>query len=388
MTVLSLSADALEKIDRNPGRSYTLPGRFYYEPAIFAHEMAAIFSRTWQLAGHVSQLAEPGDYITCEVGEESIVVLRDRGGDLRAFYNVCQHRAHRLLEGEGRLKSVITCPYHAWCYGLDGALRTARNSDQVAGFDRAQFSLRPVRVEALCGFVYVNLDAEAPALGEPLRDFEREFLSFDPRPERLVRAYRKVIDVRANWKNVIENYAECYHCPHLHQSLSTAALDMQSYRIRVHEAYHVHTSGNCGAEQGYSFSTEGPRGEDFASWLIWPNVVFEYYPGGKLTVFHNRPVGPERTLQVIDWYLPQAVPSAMEQEVIDFVDVVREEDIPIVESVQRGLHSRGYGQGRFMVDEEGTGMSEHAVHDFQLKVLRALGVTPQGSSGGADGGEI
>lgn len=382
MTVVNLSADALDKIDRHPGRSYTLPGHFYHEPAIFAHETEAIFYRTWQYAGHVSQLAAPGDYITQEVGDESVIVLRDGTGQLRAFYNVCQHRAHRLLAGEGRVKSVITCPYHAWCYGLDGGLRAARNSDRVAGFDTADFSLQPVRVETLCGFVYVNLDPEAPALGDRLTDFEGEFLSFDPHPERLVRAYRKEIDVRANWKVIIENYDECYHCPISHPSLSTAALDMRSYRIQVHEAYHVQTSGNCGERQGYRFSTEGPRGEDFASWLIWPNVVFEYYPGGQLTVFHNKPLGPERTLQVIEWYLPQAEPSAMEQEVIDFVDVVREEDIPIVESVQRGLHSRGYRQGRFVVDEEGTGMSEHAVHDFQLKVLRALGVTPGEPSGG------
>lgn len=382
MTVLNLSADALGKIDRHPARSYTLPGHFYYEPAIFAHEAEAIFYRTWQYAGHVSQVAAAGDYITLDVGDESVLVLRDGAGELRAFYNVCQHRAHRLLEGEGRVKAVITCPYHAWCYGLDGGLRAARNSERVAGFDKAEIALQPVRVEALCGFVYVNLDPDAPALGAGLGEFERDFLSFDPRPERLRRAYRKEIDVRANWKVIIENYDECYHCPISHPSLSTAALDMPSYRIRVHEAYHVQTSGNCGANQGYRFSTEGPRGEDFASWLIWPNVVFEYYPGGKLTVFHNKPVGPERTLQIIEWYLPQDQPSAAEQEVIDFVDVVREEDIPIVESVQRGLHSRGYRQGRFMVDGDGTGMSEHAVHDFQLKVLRALGVTPGGPSCG------
>jgi choline monooxygenase len=373
MTALNLSAEALAKIDPNPRRSHTLPGSFYYDPAIFAHETDAIFARTWQLAGHVSQLSEPGDYITEEVGEESVIVLRDRAGELRAFYNVCQHRAHRLLEGEGSIKSVITCPYHAWCYGLDGALRTARNSDQVDGFDKAQFSLKPVRIEALCGFVYVNLDPQAPALGAGLGDFEREFLSFDPEPQRLVRAYRKVIDVKANWKNVIENYAECYHCPNAHQSLSTAALDMDSYRIHVRGAYHVHTSGNCGADQGYGFSTEGPRGEDFASWLVWPNVVFEYYPGGKLTVFHNKPVGPERTLQIIDWYLPQAEPSQMEQEVIDFVDVVREEDIPIVESVQRGLHSRGYRQGRFMVDEERGGNGSERARGPRFPAQSAAG---------------
>jgi phenylpropionate dioxygenase-like ring-hydroxylating dioxygenase large terminal subunit len=382
MTMQYLSAEARGKIDSHPARSYTLPGQFYYEPAIFAHEREAIFYRTWQLAGHVSQLAVPGDYLTLEVGEESVIVLRDGTGELRAFYNVCQHRAHRLLEGAGKLKAVITCPYHAWCYGLDGALRAARHSDQVAGFDTGAFSLQPVRVEELCGFVYVNLDPDAAPLAERLGAFARDFLSFDPQPERLVRAYRKEIDVRANWKVVIENYDECYHCPVSHPSLSTAALDMPSYRIRVHEAYHVQTSGNCGEKQGYSFSTDGPRGDEFASWLIWPNTVFEYYPGGQLTVFLNQPIGPERTLQVIEWYLPQAQPTRDEQAVIDFVDVVREEDIPIVESVQRGLHSRGYRQGRFVVDDEGTGMSEHAVHDFQLKVLRALGVAPGGVAPG------
>lgn len=154
-----------------------------------------------------------------------------------------------------------------------------------------------------------------------------------------------------------------------------AALDMNSYRIDVHDAYHVHTRGNRGVSQGYSFSPDdGPRGGDFASWLIWPNTVFEYYPGGKLTLFHNAPLGAERTLQTIEWYLLQAAPTEAEREVIDFVDVVRLEDIPIVESVQRGLHSRGYRQGRFMVDEDCGGLCEHAVHDFQRKVLDALGL--------------
>lgn len=386
MSAVILSDEALRRIDRKPGRSHTLPGHFYYQPAIHEHEKNEIFCRSWQYAGHVSALARPGDYITQEVGDESVVVLRDAKGALRGFHNVCQHRAHRLLEGEGSLKAVITCPYHAWSYGLDGRLRAARNSDRVDGFDAAGICLSPVRVEELCSFVFFNFDAEAAPLAAGLGAFEREFLSFGPAPQKLVRAYRKRLEVAANWKNVIENYAECYHCPVAHPSLSTAALDMSSYRIAVHEAYHVHTSGNCGDDQGYSLSTEeGPRGEDFGSWLIWPNTVFEYYPGGKLTVFHNTPLAPERTLQTIEWYLPQAVPTAREQEVIDFVDVVRVEDVPIVESVQRGLHSRGYQQGRFMVDEDGTGQSEHAVHDFQLKVLKALGVSLGVSQGVSPG---
>ena len=143
--------------------------------------------------------------------------------------------------------------------------------------------------------------------------------------------------------------------------------------FRSHEAYHVHSSGNCGADQGYRFSAdEGLRGADFASWLVWPNVVFEYYPGGKLTLFHNKPVGPERTQQVIEWYLPEDAPNATEQEVIDFVDVVREEDIPIVESVQRGLQSLGYDQSRYVADDSDAWYSESGLHRFHRQVLDAL----------------
>ena len=372
-----MTHQAPERFAVEAARSHTLPGHFYHDPAIFAEEMATLFARSWLCAGHVSQLAAPGDFITQEVGEDGVVILRDRKGVLRGFYNVCQHRAHRLLEGEGRVSAVITCPYHTWAYGLDGALRTAPGTESLPDFDPAAFGLKPVRVEELCGFVFFNLDPAAPAMAAGLAPFAREFLSFGAAPGGLTRAYRKVLEVKANWKNVIENYAECYHCPNAHPSLATAALDMASYRIAVHPCYQVHTSGNCGAAQGYRLETgQGPRDGDFASWLVWPNTVFEYYPGGKLTLFHNIPLEPERTRQVVEWYLPEAEPNPGEQAIIDFVDVVRAEDIPIVESVQHGLHSRGYGQGRFVVDAAGSGRSEHAVHDFQLKVLTALGRAP------------
>jgi choline monooxygenase len=316
--------------------------------------------RSWQYAGHVSLLPEPGDYAVREIGDESVILLRDAAGELRGFYNVCQHRGHRLLEGEGHLKKIITCPYHAWAYDLSGALRTARGSERVHDFDKAKVCLKPVRVEALCGFLYFNLDPEAPPLAE--------------QPENLTLAYRKEIDVKANWKNIIENYSECYHCPIAHKSLATTAFDMDSYRIEVHPFYHQHTSRDAGDGQGYEYEADsGPRGHEFGGWYLWPNVCFEFYPGGRLTVLHNLPLAPERTLQLVEWYLPEAAPTAIEREIIAFVDEVRLEDIPIVESVQRGLHSRGYGQGRFIVDEQNPSLSEHAVHAFQGKVRAALG---------------
>jgi len=324
MSLQDLATEALARFNPDPARSAAMPGGFYYDPAVYEREQAAIFGRSWLYAGHLSDLAKPGQSIAQTVGGDLVTVRRDAAGSLVA--------------------------------------------ERPAG---------QVRAAALGGFVFINLDPGAPDLNASLRQFEEEFLSFGPRPDKLVCAYRKELEVAANWKNVIENYAECYHCPVSHPGLANAALDMDSYFIAVHEGYHVHTSGNRGESQGYQLATgSGPRDGDFGSWFIWPNTVLEYYPGGKLTVFHNRPLGPDRTLQSIEWYLPQSTPTPLEQEIIDFVDEVRVEDIPIVESVQRGLHNRGYRGGRFITDERRSGMSEHAVHDFQRKVLTALEMMP------------
>jgi choline monooxygenase len=259
MAAVEIADRKVDGFADDPARSYTLPGRFYHDPGIFADETAAIFYRSWQYAGHVSALPEPGDYIVREIGDESVVLLRDGAGELRGFYNVCQHRGHRLLEGEGRVKKIITCPYHAWAYDLSGALRTARGSERVPGFDKAKVCLKPVRVEALCGFLYFNLDPDATPLARQCGRFAEEFRSFWDVPEKLKLAYRREIDVKANWKTIIENYSECYHCPNAHKSLATTAFDMDSYRIEVHPLYHHHTSRDAGAGQGYEYEADsGP----------------------------------------------------------------------------------------------------------------------------------
>jgi choline monooxygenase len=374
MSIVNPVHDALKRIDRDPERSFTLPGFYYYDADVYAREMGAIFQRSWLYAGHVCRLARAGDYLVRDIGDQSVIIARDREGGLVGFHNVCQHRAHRLLEGEGRLKGPITCPYHAWSYDLAGALRAIPGGDGAAGIDKADFRLSPVRVEEFLGFVFFNLDADAAPLARQADGMAAQFRSFCAEPEALRLAYRKTYDVAANWKNVIENYSECYHCPGAHPSLANQALDMSDYRIEVHAAYHHHNSGDKGEAQGYAHDPgESPRGGEFGGWFVFPTVSFEFYPGGGLTVFHNVPVAPERTVQHIEWYFAQQTPSADEQAVIDFVDVVRREDFPLVESVQRGLHSLGYSQGRFVVDAGRTYISEHAVHDFQLKVLRALG---------------
>jgi carnitine monooxygenase subunit len=371
---LSAEPTAPLGFDRDPRRSRTLPGHYYFDPNIFELERRKVFLHSWQYVGHVSMLAEPGSYITRDILDQSVLVLRDRKGEIHAFFNVCQHRAHQLLKGEGRLAAAaITCPYHAWTYDLSGALRSARGAEKVANFEVQAYHLSPVRHASFLGFLFVNLDGAAPEFETVAGELAAEVASFSPKAADLHCAYRTEYPLAANWKNSVENYSECFHCPISHRSLVEGALDYASYRITVHSHHHSHRSRDKGDAQSYSSRTEtASNTREFGSWLLWPNWCLEVYPGGNLTVFHHVPLAPEQTVQRVEWYFPQARPTPADQEVIDFVHGVRLEDIPICESVQAGLHSLGYRQGRFVVDPERSEISEHAVHDFQAKLLDAL----------------
>ena len=370
----TLAKEALQGFRDDPERSQTLDRTYYFDPAVYDRERQSIFYRTWQYVGHVSMVGEPGAYMVRDILDQSVVVLRDTKDELRAFFNVCQHRAHRLLEGEGRVGGVITCPYHGWAYGTDGALRSARESEKLAAFDADNFCLEPVRLESFLGFLFVNLDGTAPAFNEVAGPLADEIAAFSPHAASLKCAHRSEYPLKANWKNSIENYSECFHCPNQHKSLLENALDYASYRITTHEHHHSHYSTGVGDAQGYATATEGAaKPDEFGSWMLWPNWCIEAYPGGNLTVFHHVPTGPETTVQRCEYYFTGDTATAEEMEVIDFVHMVRLEDIPICESVQQGLHSLGYRQGRFVVDAARSEISEHAVHDFQRKVLTALG---------------
>ena len=357
----------------DPYRSYSLPGRYYFDSDIFELEKERIFYRSWQFVCHVTQLEKSGSYCVTDIGDQSVAVVRDQSGQIRAFHNVCQHRAHRLLEGQGQVASSIVCPYHQWSYELSGKLRQARHSDELIDFPHDEICLSAVRVELFCGFVFVNLDDQAEALMDGVADFAAEILELSPDVEKLRLADERDIEIAANWKNSVENYSECYHCPNQHPGLAQGSLDMESYQITVHDKFHSHASRGVGGETQYQRSMEHDGDErEFGSWLLWPNWVLEVYPGGYLNVFHHIPLHREKTIQRCQWYLPTESPTGAQQSVIDFVNTVRDEDIPICESVQRGLHSMGYVQGRLMANTKRSYFSEHAVHDFQSKVLRAL----------------
>ena len=358
----------------DPKQSYTLPARFYTDPDIYEAEKSAIFYKTWHYAGHASQVAETGAYITTRIHEQNVFVARGRDGELRAFYNVCAHRGHELLDGAGRT-NVITCPYHAWAFDFDGRLVSARNSENVAGFQKCDFSLKPVRVEVFCGLVMINLDPDAVPFRETMAGLEHEIRQYLPRVDDLAFAQRDEYDVASNWKVLVDNFLECYHCAPAHKDF-VDLVDMGSYRTITHKRYSSQCAAAPRTTDSRAFSFE--RGDvdfGYAGFFVWPNFTIWIYPGEpNLSVLQMNPSAPERCIEYQDWFtLGGEVTSQLADAIAYQKDVLQPEDIGLCESVQRGLRSRGYNQGRFIVDEDLTELSEHAVHHFQAMVAEALG---------------
>src|SRR2546423_7288402 len=218
----------------------SLPQKYFVSPDVFAEEQKKIFAKQWLLVGHQSQVADAGDYFVQQVIGESLIVIRDKSGEIHGFFNVCRHRGTRLKEhraGEASScghASAIQCPYHAWTYGLDGQLIGAPHMDEVPGFDKADYSLHAVNLELWEGFIFVNLVPKRDGyLSEKNASTERGGYRalddwFAPLAGKfshwnmsILRPAKRIeYDVRANWKLMFENYSECYHCPGVHPMLS------------------------------------------------------------------------------------------------------------------------------------------------------------------------
>jgi choline monooxygenase len=360
--------------NKQASESYTLPSRYYLDDDIYNAELSAIFYRQWWYAGHSSQLPNPGDFLTTDIGDQSLFVTKDKQGELRAFYNVCQHRGHELVRGTGHAKAIV-CPYHAWTYNQHGELIAARNSKNVPNFNKCEFSLSPVRVEVFCGMVFINLDNDATPLSEMASGLEREIRDYCPTVDSLQYVARDRYEVSCNWKVMVDNFLECYHCAPAHKDF-VDLVDMKSYRSTNKGIYssHISNAARSTSNKAYEFEV-GEVDFGYAGWFLWPNLTIWAYPGeANLSVLQMNPDGSNRTIEFQDWFVPDGKITDQLKQTIDYQkDVLQPEDIGLCESVQRGLKSRGYNQGRFIVDKEQTELSEHAVHHFQSMVVDALG---------------
>ena len=375
MSVVELpSQDRDIPFDNNPEQSYTIPARCYLDEETYGREKEAIFYRNWWCAGHQSQLPDPGCYLTVDVCGQNIIVIRDKSGELNGYYNVCQHRGHELLFGSGKVRT-ITCPYHAWSYGFDGELKAARNTEKMVDFERCKFSLKPVQVEVFCGLVFVNLDPDAAPLKQQTGDLENEIRHFCPRIDEVKFAQRDYYDVASNWKVMVENFLECYHCQPAHKDF-VSLVDMDSYRTKVHGIYSSQISDAAKTTESNAYHFE--KGEvdfGYAGWFLWPNLTIWIYPGEpNISTLQIIPDGAGRTIEYQDWYLPNPEPTQQQRDAMAYQkDVLQPEDVALCESVYRGLQSKGYNQGRFVVDPERSELSEHAVHHFQQLYVDAMG---------------
>ena len=389
-----MSPDSTPATERPGG----LAARYYTDGGIFAAEMDRVFARSWVMVGHVSEVAEPGMVMTARVGDESVLVAND-AGQLRAMFNVCQHRGHELVtSGTARLDR-ITCPYHAWTYGLDGRLLHAR------GEDVGDVCVPGVRLETLGGFLFVNLSAQAAGLDAVAPGVQDDLLARVPDAPRRVLSARLTHEMRANWKVVVENYNECYHCPNVHKWFTSGVVAPGSYRIVSGGSVIRHaadrpsqppawTGADAGGNGTRSGSVEaagagrepagtptgngGGAGAGYEAFFVWPVSAIQCYPGQVVNTFRWVPLAVDRTLLIREWWFDTAdLTEAQSQLVSDDWENTVAEDFGIVESVQRGVASRGYTPGPLIEDPSGVcGVhSENSVRHLQDLLLADLGDT-------------
>ena len=366
MSTLTIPEPATAGFSDDAAVSMSLPAAYYTDPRILAQEREKVFFRSWLFVGHVTDVPNKGDYFATEIFDQSVIIIRGADLELRAFYNVCRHRGHELLKGSGCV-SRITCPYHAWTYGLDGSLGRVRNADRVKGFDPGDYPLRPVGIETLCGLIFVNLDPATRPLAEQAHGLEAEIRGFAVKSEHLVHAHRTEHVIACNWKIAVENWSECYHCTVVHKPLATEFIDFDTHRVELKPLYQrqrmkLHTS----VPRSVDDVKKNTGDDEQASWTLLPNLGIQIVHGGYLMTAIWHPIDPDHCRFVEDWYLPAPKPTDRQMDMIRFrAEHTQPEDDAVCESVQRGLHSRGFGQGRLMVDEERSAISEHGSHHIQ-----------------------
>ena len=357
-----------------PEDSYTLPSYLYTDPAVYDLEKERIFYRTWQYVAHESLIPNVGDYLTLRICDQNIFVIRSGDRRLRAFYNVCQHRAHELLpNGSGNVERVIICPYHAWAFETDGRLRGAPRAHLRPGFDRKNHALSEIRLELFLNSVFVNLDPDAKTMSELAGDLEadvRKRLPFldrarVPRTNALGETH-----INAGWKVVVDNYVECYHCDHAHPAFAEI-ICMDSYQQDTFALWSRQIGEDIRPENSaYSVNPDSGVNRS-AFWYLWPNTTFNVLPGAEeINISSIRPTGLETTS--FEGHSLSVSDTFDEDRARYTADVLVPEDIGLCESVQRGLKSRGYSQGPIIVDSGRSGRGEHAIHHFHRLVQAAL----------------
>ncbi|MEU9227600.1 aromatic ring-hydroxylating dioxygenase subunit alpha [Streptomyces massasporeus] len=360
----------------------TLPGDHYTDPEIFRLEQEHIFESMWFCAARSSELAKPGAFRTVDVGRESVLLTRSRDGSVKAFFNVCRHRGAKLCTQEsGEVKRAFQCPYHAWTYDLNGKLVAAPNLTKMPDVGRTEYGLASVAVREWLGYVWVCLAENPPSFEQSvmadvvarLGDVE-SVERYDV--ESLEVGRRIVYDVKANWKLIIENFMECYHCATIHPELTEVLPEFA-------DGYAAQFYVGHGAEFGsdvQGFTVDGSQGLDripgvteeqdrrYYAVTVRPQVFINLVPDH--VIFHRMfPVAVDRTIVECDWlYLKGVVDSGRDvSKSVELFDRVNRQDFDACERCQPAMSSRLYAKGGVLVP------SEHHIGEFHDWVQDRLG---------------
>ena len=345
----------------------TIPSTWYFDPEIYEAECSSIFSKSWQCVGRVDQLTEGGAFFTLELASEPILILRDQERKLRAFHNVCRHRAAPVIEEACGIVSKLRCKYHGWTYDLAGKLRGTPEFEGVAGFCKEEQGLPELDIDTWGPLVWVRQRIEGKDGSVPCS--LAEFLS--PLPERaadlglqsLRFAERRTYDLECNWKVYVDNYLDGgYHINTIHPALA-GVLDYSQYRTEVAGNTSVQISPLRPVDPKSDGASVGKvRAGDYAYyWWLFPNFMINIYQGLMDTNL-VLPLGPNRCRVIFDFYFDDVDgPDAANfiAESIAVADQVQIEDSRICEQVQRGLKSKSFNTGRFSVRREIAGYYFH-----------------------------
>jgi len=322
--------------------AHALHARHYFGDDMLAMELRAVFARSWQLVAHQGQLAEAGDHVVENIGGTPVLLVRGQDGVLRAFPNVCRHRAGPLAFCNGKGARALHCKYHGWTYKLDGQLRNAPEMQDAGDFKISDIHLPPLRVHEWAGLVFVALRDDVAPFEEVYAGIVERIAPIDLSAMSYQR--RDAYEVECNWKVYVDNFLEGYHLPHVHPGLSKV-LDYRAYDTQLFPWYSLQSSPLR--------DTAGIYGDGEAFYYaIYPNIMLNVMPG-RLQTNRVLPLGPGRCRVEFDYYYAQD-PKAQARIAMDamFSDEIQHEDVAICEAVQKGLASGFYEAGRLCPKRE------------------------------------
>ena len=312
--------------------------------------------------------------------DQSILVIKGKDNEVRAFHNVCQHRGTRLVdERRGTINRMIVCPYHAWSYELDGSLRSAPNSESILGFDPGAVSIPRVQVEEVSAFLFINLDLNATPMRDDVKGSHEVISRQFPDHEELELVGEGEFVVKANWKLVVENATEGYHFRLSGSAHKTFASLIQYEKYEMVPRgmwWHVGGPGKPNVTQAYGHKIGKSKYQTdwFFSVFFWPHTSLYAHPFADFVgSFNQFPLSAEETLLRLAFYRPKRRLNRVTEAAMRWQsEELGPEDISLNELQQRGLRSLGCNSGRLFVDKERSNVSEHILHHFQSLVGDAL----------------